>query len=310
MTQSQPETELVGDDAAVEFLNKMASPEEDEEAAEEGEMDESDAEEDEHEVSDPVEEPDPLAWLKNKHKISVQGEEIEVTADEAFKGYMRDADYRQKTERAAQLTREAEQERQRVSAEREHYANHLEVLAQALHTELVGDESRLSEMLETDPIGYLRMKEHVAQKRQLIEQAVYQRQLLQQQSEADRQREYQAYVSEQRKALFDAVPEWRDPKQREAESNAIGEYLLQMGYAADELSMLTDHRAMRVVRDAMRFSKQQQIKKQQTAQAKKPVVAGTRNAPTQSKPDAEKLKARAQRTHSTDDIVAFLNSRD
>jgi asparagine synthetase B (glutamine-hydrolysing) len=68
----------------------------------------------------------------------VDGKELEITADEAFKGYMRDADYRQKTERAAELTRAAEQERQQVRVEREYHANRLDTVASALYQEVVG----------------------------------------------------------------------------------------------------------------------------------------------------------------------------
>jgi hypothetical protein len=50
------------------------------------------------------------AWLAKSRKITVQGEELEVTADEAFKGYMRQQDYTRKTQEAAQLTQQVTQE--------------------------------------------------------------------------------------------------------------------------------------------------------------------------------------------------------
>lgn len=129
------------------------------------------------------------AWLANKRKITVSGEELEITADEAFKGYMRDADYRQKTERAAELTRAAESERSEIRQERETRVNQLDTLASALYQELVGDQSRLPDLLETDPVAYLRVKQDMERKSQLLQQAGQQRHHLSQQQAADAENE-------------------------------------------------------------------------------------------------------------------------
>ena len=315
MQTSQPDSpelnEETGDDAALAYLAKARA------AAEAG----GEVEQEEREEADEGLEaqPDPaaaqteedaLAWLAKTHKISVQGQELEITADEAFKGYMRDADYRQKTEQAAQLTRQAEQERERVQQERAYHANQLDVFTNALHMELVGNESQLPELLETDPVAYLRMKQHIEQRKGVIAQAIQHRQLLDEQSAQEQERSHQTYVAQEQEKLQKALPEWRDPKVKKAETNAMGKYLLERGYSPEELNMLTDHRAALIVRDAAKWRLQQELKGKQSATPSKPVPSGTRNSPNGApNPKAAELHARARRTGSTEDQLAYLASK-
>ena len=162
MSQSQPDSpelevpEVTGD-PAVDFLNKRDADRANAQVEGAEAPEEVDAVEPEEETEEAAEteaaapDAEDLAWLQKKRTISVNGRETEITADEAFKGYQFEAYARQQTERAAELTRQAEQERQAVQKEREYHANQLETFANAMHLELVGDESRLPELLETDP---------------------------------------------------------------------------------------------------------------------------------------------------------------
>lgn len=237
--------------------------------------------------------------------------EHEITADEAFKGYMRDADYRQKTTSAAELTRQVEQERQQLRQERETRVTQLDAMAHVLHTELMSDQAMLQSLLDANDIrGYLSVKQSIEHKQQLIQNAIQQRTAVSEQQEAESRAEYDRYVKEQQKLLQDKLPEWRDPKVRDTEHRAIAEYLQTIGYQPDEMEALSDHRAMLIVRDAMRYRQTQALKsKQAAATPGKPVLPGNRNAPNQSKPDAAQLRERAKRTHKDGDIVAFLNNR-
>lgn len=321
MSQSQPDSpelevaEVTGD-PAVDFLNqrdadKANAQQEGAEAEEEDEREETEGEEEQSEEAAAQAAADELAWLQNKRKISVNGRETEITAEEAFKGYQFEAYARQQTERAAELTRQAEQERQAVRQEREYHANQLETFANAMHLELVGDESRLPELLETDPVAYLRVRDQIEHKRGVIAQALQHRQLLEQQSVQEQERSHQTYVAQEQEKLQKALPEWRDPKVKEAETNAMGKYLLERGYSPEELNMLTDHRAALIVRDAAKWRLQQELKsKQQTQAPPRTATSGARQTPNNPVPaKVEELKKRALRSGKEDDMVAFLNNR-
>lgn len=242
--------------------------------------------------------------------MSVGGEEIEISADEAFKGYMRDADYRQKTERAAELTRAAEADRSAIKQERESRANQLDTLASALYQELVGDQSRLPELLESDPVAYLRVKQDMERKSQLLQQAGQQRHHLSQQQAADAERDQDAYAKAEQDLLREKLPEWRDAKVRDSESHAVAEYLQKQGYSPDELSMLYDHRALLIARDAMKYRAQQAVKaKQAQPQPVRTVQPGARTQPTQPNDRANDLRRKAERSHKTEDILAYLTNK-
>lgn len=321
MSQSQPDSpeleqpEVTGD-PAVDFLNqrdadKANAQQEGAEAEEEEEREETEGEEEQSGEAAAQAAADELAWLQNKRKISVQGQELEISAEEAFKGYMRDADYRQKTEQAAQLTRQAEQVQQAIQQERQYYVTQLDVTLNAMHMELVGDEGRLPELLETDPVAYLRVRDQIEHKRGVIAQALQHRQLLEQQSVQEQERSHQTYVAQEQEKLQKALPEWRDPKVKEAETNAMGKYLLERGYSPEELNMLTDHRAALIVRDAAKWRLQQELKsKQQTQAPPRTATSGARQTPNNPVPaKVEELKKRALRSGKEDDMVAFLNNR-
>ncbi len=317
MSQSQPDSpelevaEVTGD-PAVDFLNQRDADKANAqvEGAEAEETEQVEQEEQQPEEAAEQAAAEELAWLQNKRKISVQGQELEISADEAFKGYMRDADYRQKTEQAAQLTRQAEQVQQAIQQERQYYVTQLDVTLNAMHMELVGDEGRLPELLDTDPVAYLRVRDQIEHKRGVIAQAIQHRQLLEQQSVQEQERSHQTYVAQEQEKLQKALPEWRDPKVKEADTNAMGKYLLERGYSPEELNMLTDHRAALIVRDAARWRMQQEIKSKQTQTPHKTATSGARQTPNNPVPaKVEELRKRAQRTGKEDDMVAFLNNR-
>jgi len=126
---------------------------------------EEEAQDEQHEEA-----PEELKWLANKHKITVQGQEIEVSADEAFKGYMRQQDYTRKTQEAAEQSRKADELFQHVQKEYASRINQLDVLGSSLYRELVGDQAKLATLIETDPQEYLRQQAAMQTKVSMLQQ--------------------------------------------------------------------------------------------------------------------------------------------
>lgn len=224
---------------------------------------------------------------------------------------MLESDYRQKTAAAAELTRQAEAERARIAEERQVGVNQLDAVLSVLHQELVGDQGRLDELLETDPVAYLKVRKEVERKQEMIQHALHNRQILTQQQEAEQYRAQQDYLKAEQAKLAEKLPEWRDVKVREAESRAIAEHLIATGYTQDELNMLTDHRALLLVRDAMKYRQMLAVKQKQAPPTPpKAVTPGARNPNPPAQNKLVELQRRAKRTHSTDDILAYLTSKD
>lgn len=224
---------------------------------------------------------------------------------------MLEADYRQKTAAAAELTRQAEQERQRIAQERQQGVSQLDAVLSVLHQELVGDQSRLDDLLESDPVAYMKVRREVERKEALIQQALGQRQVLTQQEEAEQYRAHQDYLKAEQEKLQAKLPEWRDTKVRETESRAIAEHLIANGYSQDDLNMLTDHRALLLVRKAMKYDQMLAVRQKQAPPTPtKTVSPGARNPNPPAENRLAELQKRAQRTGKTEDIQAYLIAKE
>lgn len=287
-----------------------AEEEEDETPKPEGEEEESTEQTEEEKAAAKEEE-----WLKNKRKITVQGEELEVSADEAFKGYMRQQDYTRKTQETAQLTQQITQERQFVKQEYETRINQLHSLAGVLYQELVGDQAKLAELAQTDPAQWVAKQQEMAQKSALLNQVQSHQNAIDtlKKNEAEKSRAESLRKNEER--LFEQLPEWaKDPNKRASEQRGIANTLISMGYTQDELSELIDHRAVLIARKAWLYDQSQAVKaKQVKAEPTPPKVVKPGNAnttpQTPQKQRVEQLAKRAARTGKVDDVAQLLLAR-
>lgn len=287
-TSGQPETEpnlndiagLLGDTEEEE--EQEISPEEAAEEGEETEETDPDAEAEEDDAPE-AKDKDDDAWKTRKVKVKVQGEEHEITLEEATQGYMRQQDYTRKTAEAAEQLRTAHAERQQITSELAQRVNALDTLAGALYRELVGDQTQLAGLIESDPQEYLRRQAAMQQKVQLLNQAqaqnrAYQEHMTNEQAKA---RAESLQAGEQR--LMELIPEWSDTAKRAAESRDIAETLRKHGYSNDELAELTDPRAVVIARKAALYDRAQSVKDKKAPAAPatphKPVKAGTTGKP-------------------------------
>lgn len=237
--------------------------------------------------------------------------EIKVKKSELKAGYMKDADYRRKTAEVAEAKRIAQADRERVHAERNHYANHLDVLIGGLQSQLVGDQRALAQLAETDPAEWVKQNALTQQRYANLQSAIQERQQLANRQSAEQQQEMEEWRKGEAVALQDKLPEWRDAKVKEAESRSIAEYLLEQGYANDELSNLFDHRALLVARDAAKWrshlAAQKSLKdKQARPEPPKTMKGGTAQDTKPTNSAYQDALAKARKTGNPDDIERAL----
>jgi hypothetical protein len=276
-------------------------PLEDENAEEQEETDEESLEETEQEEENT--ESDPESW--KSQEFEVNGEKL--SGAELASGYMKDADYRRKTAEAAQLRRDAEQKIAFVEEKLSTKANQLDVLANALYQEIVGDQSQLNTLIESDPAEYLRRSHYLANRNQLLQQAMAEREAVSKLQAQTQQKQLAEYVQAESARLVEALPEWKDKKTAEAEQREVAEYLISQGYDPSELSELYDHRALVLARKAWLYDKRANLK----PSVSKPGVVVKPGAPqaqqTQNTKAKEQLKARAIKSGRTDDFAAAIS---
>lgn len=289
-TSGQPETEPNLNDIAGLLGEQEEAEEEEQDDAGDEAGDEEDHDEEEGEEGDDTDTDEPEAakddddsWKTRKVKVKIQGEEHEITLGEATQGYMRQQDYTRKTAEAAEQLRAVHAERQQVNSELAQRVNAMDVLASALYRELVGDQTQLAGLIESDPQEYLRRQAQMQQKVQLLNQAqaqnaAYQQHLTNEQAKA---RTESLQAGNQR--LVELIPEWSDTAKRTAESRDIAETLRKTGYSDQELAELTDPRAVVIARKAALYDRMQSVKEKKAPAAPatphKPVKPGTTGKP-------------------------------
>lgn len=184
-------------------------------------------------------------------RVKVDGEEVEVPLDELLKGYSRTSDYTRKTQKIAEERKALESEAYQVKAERQQYAEALNLLANQLASqEEKVDWARLE---VEDPIGYAtrKLKER-DRKDQLTLVQMEQQRIAHLQSEEQR-KALESYVQAEQAKLADAIPEWKDAKVAKAEKEKLATYLVNLGYSEAEISQLYDHRAVVALRKAVLY---------------------------------------------------------
>lgn len=223
---------------------------------------------------------------------------------------MKDADYRRKTAEAAEVRRAAEARQAAIEEERSHYANHLDVVLQSLQAQLVGDQSELAKLAQSDPAQWVAKNAEFQQRYADYQRAVQERQSLAGRMTADQEAKHQEWVKAEKAALKEKLPEWDDPKVAGPEQTMIAEYLLGQGYAKEEVQMLQDHRALLIARDAAKYRQLQAAKakkpKPEPGKTLRPGAASTQTQTNTAHIDALK---RARRTGSEDDVMRLLAAK-
>jgi hypothetical protein len=207
-------------------------------------------------ASDEAKPEDEQAAEPQKFTIKVDGKDVELTADEmaeAYKGQLRQADYTKKTMEAAEQRKAAEAEVAKARQERETYAQKLETFANQANYEVQAIAAQLTEeLLQSDPVEYLRLQ-HIVQRRQVeLGQAQQELQKVNDQRNTEKAESERRYLAEQHEQLLAKLPEWKDPAKAKTEVAKIKEYLGQQGFDERE-SDFTDHRNVILARKAMQY---------------------------------------------------------
>lgn len=213
-----------------------------------------------------TEQTDDESWKERKTRVTIDGQEQEITIGEALNGYMRQSDYTRKTQEAARELTQAQAMKTQVEQELAQRANQLGALTQALYQELVGDQAKLAELIESNPQEYLRQQARMAQKAQLLSQAQQQQQALQAQANNEQAARHADLLQKSEQMLVNALPDWKDPAKRQSMQKDIREYLEGVGYTAQEIDGLADHRAVLVAHKAALWDKSQALASKKAVQ--------------------------------------------
>lgn len=205
-----------------------------------------------------------------KVTIEVDGKTIELTKAEladAYKNGLRQADYTQKTMAVAEAKKSADAEKFQAQQERQAYAVSLQKQAMQLEGALES-QSKIdwNELLNNDPVEYLKQQHLYNQRQAAYQQTMQQGQQLQAQDEAEKAYYQQSYVQDQRDQLLAKLPEWKDEARASAEKIALKGYLVKQGFDSKRIDKVDDHLTILIGRKAMLYD--QMMSKAQAASKK------------------------------------------
>ena len=302
-------------ESAVDLLVQNEQEEQDE-APETQESNEPEAElENEVEAqSEAEEEDDPDEYEEDQEQpptytVKVDGTEIEVTLDELQRGYSGQKYIQKGMQEVADLRKRAED----ANAFLTQASDAVNALYQQMQTPGFAqaptppDES----LIESDPIGYTQDKARYDKAMQKYQQDMMQMQqtfAVQQQAQQHAQ---QAYLEREMETLRQVLPEFSDPEK----ASKTRDSMLKMGteiygYQPEEISAVMDHRAIRVLNDAIKYQeimqgKDKAVEKANKAPRRKVVKAGSKKTAS-NRNDTRQARSKLKRSGSIQDAMSLI----
>lgn len=306
--QAGSEAEDGDEDDQQQLDDQDADADEGDDGSEADEADESD-QEDEDDGDDEGE----GHGLSDDTKIKLGDEEI--TLGDLKRGHLRQADYTRKTQALAEERKQhaaaAQEELNTLRAERAQFVQGIAALQEQMK-QFEPQEPNWAELYETDPARYAAERElyRTWQDQQTQLEVARKQALLQ--SHEDYKRELGKYVQEETAKLLEVKPEWKDAKVAAAAKADMREAALALGFNDEDLTNLTDHRALLVLHKAAQYdklmAKKAALKPVQVKQASpRPAKPGNATTvPNSRVSEATRARQRLAKTGKVGDAAAAI----
>jgi len=301
--EESQETEEIS--AEAEVANEVEVEEEDVTEEEAEEIEASDSEDDE----DPIEE----ASLQEpeRYSVKVNGQEEQVSLEDLKQGYSGQKYVQQGMQDVAAQKKEAEAVYTALNNERQQMAE----LYQQLQNGGFAPEpiKPTKEEFDADPIGYMQKNLEYEEQKANHDRQMAQLEQASQQNSVAQQNAKQAYLQEQMQILQKEIPEFADStKASKLREQLVNTGKSQYGYTTEEISQISDYRAIKVLHDAMRYQdiiSGKSKAKVKTKSAKPVVKPGAKKIATPNAKIRSRQKAKLKDSGSIDDALnLILNS--
>lgn len=299
---NEPEQEIVEETSDIE------APEVDHEESDEieDETADDDIEQEEEDIEDDTDEEE--ADLDSElYTVKVDGEEKQVTLDDLKRGYSGQEYVQKGMKQAAEARKQAEEVYQSFQQAR----NEVLALANAVKSGefLNAPKEPARELFDTDPIGYMEAKLQYDEDLTKYNQQMQYVNGLQQQHSAAEQQAKQAMLQQEAMQLKAMLPELGDADKASKWKEKITATAMDYGYSAEDLNGIVDHRAMRILNDAMKYRDIMSGKQKAEVKAKnaKPVIkAGSKRNVDAKSASRKKAQQQLNRSGKIEDAVSLI----
>jgi len=249
------------------------------------------------------------------YKLTVNGQEVEVTLDELRKGYSRQQDYTQKTEKLSQDRKSVDQlknEFTRQSEEAKIKRDQYEQQLQLLNQQLQGNEPNvdMDQLYRDDPAEYVRYKAEQDRRKELLQASIQEQERIRSEKKVESDKNYQSYLSEQRNLLSKKLPIYADKDKGPEFVKNLTNFAKEIGYTDQEINMLVDHRAVMMLANAYRYDKLKKANLKNKKVTKVSKVISSSSPKVQDDSDVVKRmnskKATLKKTGNIKDAVSIL----
>ena len=244
-------------------------PEEDSSQEELPSNDSSDVEQQDAELADDsvVDEPDAVEpdELSDSdaplYAVTIDGETSEVPLDELISGYQRKATYTQRQQELVKerddleaRSRELDPERQALRQTYQQYQGVLNQLHEQMQAANQPPNMDWDALERENPVQWLKLKELERQRNGEIQAVQAEQARMQQFVAGENQKKLEERLTVEQGLVLEKIPEWANGDLQAEEQRKLVEFGKAVGYSDNELNTLYDHRALVVLRDAMRYN--------------------------------------------------------
>lgn len=270
--------------------DELDEADDEDDGAEDGEEDEGDGEDEDSDEEDDG----------KLHKVTLPGgKTVEVTYDELLRGYSRTADYTRKTQEIATQRKELDTDRGVVREARVKYIAALDRLNEALG----GMEPDWERLRAEDPTEYAVQWAEWQQGERDRGMVAKQRQKVLDEQMAEDTRAFFVQLEQEKVALLDAIPAWKDEAVAAKERTALVQYAKELGFTDQQLKGIYDHRLLVMLRKAYLFDTGKKRGVEELRRRRKTVETALKPGGRQTDPSGRERK-------NTDTTVKAKIARD
>lgn len=247
------------------------------------------------------------------YTVKVDGEEIEVSLDEALQGYQRQQAFTKRSMEIAEQRKAAEQEAAQAKQARDYYAQQLDVLAQQIQQTIPQEPDWVALAKEVTAEEYNAIRAEYDNRQANLAKVEQERQAVAQQQAAEQEKMLHEHLRAQRSDMLNRIPQWKDDDVRNKERLEVVEYARNIGFSEQEVAQATDARAVELLYKAMQWDNLQRKKpnaKKRTRQAPKMAKAGQPRTKKQvASRSRQNAMSRLNKERSVDAAVSYLMGR-
>jgi len=258
---------------------------------------------------DEVEEP-----TENVYTVKVDGEEVEVTLDEALKGYQRQQAFTKRSMELAEQRKALEAEAAQTRQFRDAYAQQLELMQHQIQqaTQQEPDWRALAEtMSERDLFLY---KTEWDQQKEYSKQLAEEQQRIAYEQSLEQQEQIKAHLTNQRADMLQRIPAWQNDDVRENERKEVIKYAQRrVGFSEEEIANASDARAIELLYKAWKWDNLMEKKPTAKQRARKAPKMAKAGQPATKREVANRSRRQAKKqfeeTGTVDAAVKYLMGR-